>query len=537
MDVDQSESINVMDEIEESAPIIEDAFDEDQISIAPASVIQSDYSYHNIPTDGYAIYDIVFPNPETEDYGLFRSAETKNKISLGDQSWRDRVGIQIKKFSTLNTLITGEFLRRENISRYSTKLAAIIDIIGESIAESAGDPTKCEKIMIYHDRVKMSGVLLIQELLRMNDFIDEFSEPVETTKCAICGESMSKHSITDINDANNTNAKQHVFRPARFVMAHSDIDKVSMDQSLAKFNSPDNANGLNYKILVGSKIIKESYDFKDVQNLIVMTLPTNTPTLIQVFGRCVRKNSHINLQPEQRRVKVYMLISTVNMDIEHLDKISPEEYRYIDKLNDYIAIQKIEREFNRNAIDADIHRDIIMPKELYNIYFPDGNTQNPVATIGNLYFEPASRINEYKLEDLNLSTFTAYKYYEEEIRIISYIIKRLFMRQHVWTYSDLWDKVRQPPFGVEVNPKLFSENNFIIALNNLVNNAADIIDVNKPRSNSEISEIYLVERLFDYNDQFIYIDGVKNKIEQINKYYILFPISKVPISPLSVIYT
>jgi superfamily II DNA or RNA helicase len=84
----------------------------------------------------------------------------------------------------------------------------------------------------------------------------------------------------------------------RFVVAHSDVDKIIMDQSLAKFNSPDNAHGMNFMILIGSKIIKESYDFKDIQNLIIMSLPINIPTLIQVFGRCIRKNSHINLPPE-----------------------------------------------------------------------------------------------------------------------------------------------------------------------------------------------------------------------------------------------
>ena len=37
------------------------------------------------------------------------------------------------------------------------------------------------------------------------------------------------------------------------------------------------------------------------------------------------------------------------------------------------------------------------------------------------------------------------------------------MREPVWTYEDLWEDIRNPPFGVEINPKLFSENNFIIA--------------------------------------------------------------------------
>src|SRR5690606_16732492 len=143
-----------------------------------------------------------------------------------------------------------------------------------------------------------------------------------------------------------------------------------------------------------------------------------------------------------------------------------------------------------------IHRDIIMPPDLYKQYFPEGKT-GPVATIGNLYFEPAHKVPPLKPEQLNLSTFTAYKYYEEEIRTITVIIKRLFLTQRVWTYNDLWKTVRAPPIGIEVNPKLFNEHNFIIALHNLVIATTPIIYTTKQ---SIMTETRLVEKLFDYSE-------------------------------------
>ncbi len=513
------------------------------------------FSYHSIPTDGYSIYDIAFPNPENDNWGLFRSSEVKNKILTAQQEWRDKKKIFIKKFSAINNLLTGDFLLRENLETYSRKYATMIDIVLSIVNSSGGNPQKCQKIMIYHDRVKMSGVLLIQEILRANNFLDEHSEPVDGTICCICGRPMSEHKAGPIepDTAEQTNGgtngdnlpnsdslpnsapPTHAFRPVRFVMAHSDVDKIIMDQSLAKFNSPDNAHGLNYMILVGSKIIKESYNFRDIQHLIITSLPVNIPTLIQVFGRCVRKNSHINLPPNQRVVHINILISTINKEVPSRDTtmLSPEIYRYIDKLSDYIVIQNIEYEINRNAIDADIHRDIIMPPELRRQYFPD-DAQGPVATIGNLYFEPAHVVEKYDLHELNLSTFMAYKYTEEEVRVISMIIKRLFAARPIWTYEDLWDQVRAPPFGIEINPKLFSENNFIIALFNLVENATDIISLTKQKP--ELSELLLVEKIFDYSERHIYVGGLRHKIEQIGKYYILFPISGIPINPVNVVY-
>lgn len=483
------------------------------------------YSYHSIPTDGYSIYDIVFPNPESEEFGIFRSSEVRNKIAMAPQEWKDKHKINIKKFSALNNIITGDFLLRENIGAYSTKCETLINILTEIIAEAGGDANKCQKIMIYHDRVKMSGVLLLQELLRTNNFLDEYSEPVDATICCICGKPLVEHT--------KDKEHNHTYRPVRFVVAHSDVDKATMDQSLAKFNSPDNAHGMNYMILIGSKIIKESYDFKDIQNLIIMSLPINIPTLIQVFGRCIRKHSHINLPPEQRKVNIRILISMVNKSLQYSDPISPEMYRYIDKLSDYIVIQHIEREFNRNAIDSDIHRDINMPPDLRKEYFP-GDMSEPVNLIGNLYFEPAIQVPNYKLSELNTNTFTTYSYYDEEIRTISFIIKRLFMYQPIWTYDDLWESVKSPPIGIEVNPKLFMESNFIIALNNLVGYATNIISAVKRKQ--ELTETLLIERIFDYNEKYIYLGGIKHKIEQIDKYYILFPVTELPENPLNIVY-
>ena len=91
--------------------------------------------------------------------------------------------IMVKKYSVINNIVTGDFLLRENIAKYSTKMAKLIDMLNEIIASNESNVDKCQKVMIYHDRVKMSGVLLIQELLRTNGFIDDFSEPTDNTKC------------------------------------------------------------------------------------------------------------------------------------------------------------------------------------------------------------------------------------------------------------------------------------------------------------------------------------------------------------------
>ncbi len=505
----------------------------DSPSMPEDNTIAEMYPYHRIPTDGYAIYDIVFPNPESETHGMFRSSEVRNKIAMAPQEWRDKHKIMVKKYSVLNSIITGDFLLREHVGHFSAKYKALIDILmDEIIPQAKSNPELCQKTMIYHDRVKMSGVLLIQELLRANGFIDEHSEPSESTICCVCGGRLAEHMGDDSAMAKGS----HTYRPARFIIAHSDMDKALMDQSLAKFNNPNNKNGLHYMILIGSRIIRESYDFKDIRNLIIVSLPINIPTLLQVLGRCIRKNSHINLPTDLRQVDIRILISTINEDHPYVDIISPEIYRYIDKLADYMVIQKIEREFNRNAVDATIHRDIIMPPGLRREYFPPG-VEGPVETLGGLYYEPMYELPSYTADKLNVTTFNAYKHYEEEIKAISYIIKRLFISSPVWSYDDLWAAVKRPPVGLEVNPGFFNESNFIIALHNLITAATPVISATPNGREGEMTESMLIERLFDRGERYIYMGGSKHKIEQVGIYYILFPMESSVASPLNVVHS
>ena len=516
-----------------------------------------------MPIDGYYIYDMVFPNPSNKELGLFRSSQTRIKLLAANQTFKDKHKINIHKVNQ-TYVISGQFLNKKNICKYTTKyhtlLTDILQLITDDGKTSNGDKIG-QKIMIFHPRVRMSGVLLIQELLKENGVIDEYSEPVQNTLCSICGKIMNRHAPASI---------KHLFKPVRFVIIHSDIDVQTREQSFIKFNSPDNAHGSNYKILIGSKVIRESVEMKDVQNLFFATIPTNISTFIQVLGRCIRKGSHINLPSNQWIVKVKVYLSTINCDIKYdkieyknisegdisqtikdkqsiekieriseiSNKVSLEEQKYAEKLSDFIVIQQIEKVFNENAIDADIHKDIIMSDELIAQYFPDGRNASPVSTIDPLYFEPKY---SFKPNELNLSTFNAYEHSNDEVINIVSMIKRLFIRQPVWTYEDLLKNIKNPQFGTEINPQLLSENNFIIALDHLCTETHNTAKYESLKHKTDVkNDIYVsegefVEKIFDYNDRFIYIRNdrgniQKYKIGQVAQFYIMFPINDTDIT-------
>lgn len=489
-----------------------------------------------IGTEARSIFDLVYPT------GIFKTSEIRSLQSNPNEQLLTEHNIKIVKSSNNAYTIAGDWLKYENVGEYSSKYKKLLDNIFGVFAEireemqknpTAPAETFGRKHMIYHDKVRNSGVLQIQELLKANGFIDEKSEAVDTTICAICGIAFAEHK----NTANTT----HKFYPARFVMAHSDIDKKNIENSIIKFNAPENMYGLEYWGLVGSKLISEGYDMKDVREFSIMSSPIDISTLRQTLGRCVRKNSHINLMPHQRNVKIRLYISVLSLGDNYMQSgknipqiNTPDEYRYVDKFTDYYFMQGIENRAYKSAIDADIHFDIIsrgMPVPAKEV------TQLPPITereLGPIPYRPILDLKpELSLKELNTLTFDAYGHNKTEIKTILYIIKRLFLLRPVWTYADLWEAVQEPPFGVEVNPKLFNERNFIIALNGLISKlkvfisgeSLDNMDnlsrfdsaskISSSSINNTIAGKMLIKSLFDKDESYIYGFGdVFNTDEQ-----------------------
>ena len=471
-----------------------------------------------LPPDGQSLIDLVLPNPglmdEGKNIGLFKTKDIKYSLLNTSQNWRDKNQISLDKTSNNTYIITGEFMRYENIKQYSTKYYKMLDSVFDNLINDKG------KVIISHQYVKMSGVLFIQELLRKNGILDEYANPTDDTLCSKCGNIRKDHS------------KKHDYIPARFIIYYGELDKQTLDKSLEKYRSIENANGYYYRFLIGSKIINESIDFNAVQNMWIMVAPANIPTLLQILGRSIRKNSHLELAPDKRKVKIKIFVTSSRSDLSY------EEKKYFEKSQDYLVIQLIEKIFNENSIDAIIHRNIIMPE----------SNETGVDDLGALYFKPSNvfgkkwlNISNYEtnlsLKDVSLTTFRLY-HSDDEISIILYIIKRLFIEQSpVWTYNDLWNTVQNPPFELYVNPKLFLEDNLIIALNILTDytNVNDKIDTYQIMSVNKKNHIKSgdITRLFDRYDKKILSNG-DHTIVYLNGYYILFPNSQSQIDEVDI---
>jgi hypothetical protein len=357
-----------------------------------------------IAVDAYALYDMAFPNPSNDQIGLYSSKDTVQLLSKAPQEWKDKYGVNVEA-----GLITGSFLNIENIRTYSEKMYQMLSTLFNIVKNDKG------KIMIYHHNVRMSGVLLIQESLKENGFCDEFSEPTNSSICNICCVRLVDHG-----DGNT-----HEFQACRFVIAHSDIDRSIIIRSMSKFNEASNTMGNRFRIIVGSRIIKEGLNFKAIRHQIIMSLPSNFPIFIQIIGRCVRKGSHLLLPAELQTVDVYVLISLFATG----QGTSYEQMRYIIKGKEYLVIQEVERALRVNSIDGYSNYSLIKTA------IPDIDK----ATLESLPYRPAV---EQASSPMTSITFDAYGYADREVSLCQALIRSLFNVRCVWKYNDLFDAVK-----------------------------------------------------------------------------------------------
>ncbi len=456
----------------------------------------------NLELDNRFLNDFVIPNPNNKNIGLYLKNDITKEIQNANSEWKNKYEIDlIKNDKLLKNTITGNILSEINIKKYSTKLYTMLQTIKNIILNKKG------KIFIYHNFIQVSGINLIAEVLRNNGILLLDDVITKNSKCNIC---FKKRDETHLN---------HEFKPIRFFMVSSHIHKNIIDKQLDSFNLINNINGEEIRIILGSKAIKESYNLKAIQNLIILHQPDNISTLIQIFGRAIRKNSHEHLPQENKKVNIYILISTMPDYIQKKYKqyiFSYEEMKYKYKLEIYKVIQKITDIFIENAIDRNIN---------YNINFPkfDIIDKNDLYYIDPLKSNQLIKIN-YK--DIKLSTFQAY-YYQNEINYCKYIIKKLFIEtSKVWKYNDLVSYIH----NLKQNNKYISEYSIIVALDFLVynknNEHINIVQDYKFNQEYSINENeMLINNLFDYNDKFIIdLSNQRNVIMYINEYYILIPV-------------
>lgn len=401
-----------------------------------------------VPIQSEIVFDFTLPLPGG---GYMTSADQVGKVlQSAPKEFLDGIGIAVHRDND-GLYLTGQALMttasrgpRSTITKglevYSPKYTRFLELLS----------TAKGKCMAFHKRVRGSGVILIAEILRLNGYVYDDSEPTTTSICAKCGMRMREHS--------SPSSQPHAFVPARFLMAYGQ-NKADMPRVLQKFNSPMNVDGSRYKLLVGSKVIRESYDFKAITDIFMLDEPNNISMTLQVYGRAVRKNSHTSLPIEDRNVNIHTIIHSVNPAFATLSPDSAQSQRYKIHMDDYLLIQDVDRARRKYAVDAAINAATIW-----------GHGSRGREGLGPLPFDPVNDVPDgLTLDDLQTASFRSRRYFKYEMEMLTMMIKRLFISHRVYTYDSLVRDIRDPPFTVQVNPVLFDEKLIRVILAQMVN--------------------------------------------------------------------
>lgn len=402
-----------------------------------------------VSADARALFDFAFPSPDSDKVGLYRSSEIARALIAAPQEWKDRVGLEVEPFrgDTFRpgepVVVGGRFLAAPGVARYSTKASRLVELVLGGLASGGG------KCLVYHPAVRSSGVLLLAELLRANGFAGPDEPASSSTLCVLCGaprgRARSRHPGRRV--AKGPGHAAHDFVPARYAAIHGELDATRASRLMRRFNADSNARGAELHVLIGSRLIREGFDFKAVRRLIVASVPTDISTLIQVLGRAVRRGSHLALPPEERDVRVRILVSTAGPGGGR----APELERYTAKMRKYLVIQRAEQAVRRYAVNG--------------FSAPTA----PDASLESLPVKPFVSRDEVRARPEVTSTFYAFGHGHREVDTVAAIVETLTRARRVWTRAELWDAVRSGSVGgVAADPASFSEGSFALALERLL---------------------------------------------------------------------
>lgn len=356
----------------------------------------------SFPKSQNNLYDIVYPEPDKKLQILKDTKYLWRKYKNADIDWLNKYGIELEELGR-HRRINGKFLSLKkppsnyDIRTYSAKYARIAQDIKNLLGKQG-------KILIYHHRVSISGTETLEGVLRQIGFIDEYESPNDSTCCVICGELLNHHT------------EKHMFVPARYAIATSNIDYSSRNRSMEKFNALDNIYGEKIKIFLGSRVIKESLNFNAVQYLLIASLPGDISTLIQVIGRTKRRKSHELL--DDKKVNIYI----------YCHSQGPEPLRWIRKCAIYYTI---------------------------NIF------NKTLEHVGMTNYYP------HKQEVSNI-TFNSYGRWKSELSLLESALRVLFNRRPVWTYGDLFQELKSGKISdFSLDPKTINESIFMLALDQI----------------------------------------------------------------------
>lgn len=408
------------------------------------------------------LVDMVFPNPNNSNIGIFKNEDIDTILKNAPSEWLKKHGMQIS-FDPQNkkqVIITGPILEAKNLKKYSYKYYKVLENLNNSLIPTSGP------VFVYNEWVVGIGLLLFQQILIWNGYeIYDENRSIEynathyypKTKCVFCGHTQkSSH-------------KGHKFFPAKIILLAGDIEPSRRNKLVSIINNFQNKDGRIIKVILGSKVVRESVDFKRVREVHILNFQYNVPLIEQIVGRAVRHCSHVGLPKDERNVKIFKYTSSIPGSKDHVNvfkdhvnvfkDLSVEEEKYLEIENTHITMKKIERTLKINAMDCALNKfENVFEQEIKETKDCNQKGKKPCTAICDYQpcgyhcsWEPKTisgsqllkKFKQYTLKELDTSTYDI-GFYQNEVNKIKEQIKTLFLTNMVFIFDEIKKYISLP---------------------------------------------------------------------------------------------
>lgn len=418
-----------------------------------------------------------------------------SKIMFGHENEKDLVYLTQDGHS-----ITGKILKKENLKYFSIKFYKALKKIGRLVWSKKGVSTG----FIYSNLVKV-GISLFSEILVQNGYLeyqDDYNnyQINPNTVCYFCGKTHAEHngnaekhveSDSDSDDESDEHdGKQvkgkgldlkisdsstefeydkkkaksippHTFRPATFIVITGKSNEEALEampedkMNIIKnvFNTLENKDGRNLKLVLGSRVMNEGISLRHVKEVFVLDAYFNFGRIDQVVGRAIRHCSHYKLMSEEN---VYPIVNVYKFVVALEGALSTEEELYQKAELKYLLIKKIERAMKEVAIDCPLNRNgNIFKEEVEQFKGCEEKGDCPAICdytscsficddikLNSKYYDPERML--YKKIDkgsVDYSTFTQ-GLARNEIEFAKDRIKEMYIMGSIYTLESILDHVK-----------------------------------------------------------------------------------------------
>jgi hypothetical protein len=190
--------------------------------------------------------------------------------------------------------------------------------------------------MLLKNIMKAPGLILIYSHFRSLEGVQILSHILDY------------HGYARYNSSASTSKKTH------YAIYSGREDDREKRETIRVMTSSENKHGEKIKILMISSAGAEGLDLKNIRQIHILEPYWNQIKIKQIIGRGVRRNSHIDLPPEERNVEIFRYFSVFSPRDRLLtrDKLSTDEYIENISMKKHIIIQQLTDILKECAFDC-----------------------------------------------------------------------------------------------------------------------------------------------------------------------------------------